>query len=113
MGVGYRNKQVTLGGPAGPIVGNQTTVSSTPYTAAGDDHTLFVDATSGAVTINLPDAATCDGKIYHIKKTDSSANAVTIDANGSQTIDGATTFVLPLQYDCVSVQSNAANWFII
>ncbi len=50
---------------------------------------------------------------YTIKKTDVSANAVTIDGNGAETIDGATTQSLPAQYDSMEVVTNGTEWFII
>lgn len=53
------------------------------------------------------------GKIYVIKKTDASGNAVTVGTTSSQTIDGSTTYSLATQYKYVVVQSNGSNWFII
>jgi hypothetical protein len=47
-----------------------------------------------------------------LKKTDSSINAVTIDGNGSETIDGGLTAVINNQYECVSVMNNGTNWEI-
>lgn len=83
------------------------------YTATEDDYTILVNATSAAVTINLP--RTSRGRIYVVKKIDASANAVTIDANQSQTIDGATTLVLASQYDVAYLHASADGplgaWF--
>ena len=75
--------------------------------------TVFVDATVGAVTVTLPTAATGEGYEFHIKKTDVSVNAVTIDGNGSETIDDATTQVLRDQYACLTIQSDGTEWFIL
>jgi len=60
------------------------------YTAAAEEY-LFCDATGGAFSITLP--AVSAGLQYTIKKTDASANAVTIDANASEEIDGELTQV--------------------
>ncbi len=65
------------------------------------------------VTISLPAAADVSGHIYFIKKTDSSGNDVTVDPNGSETIDGETTYVLEDQYDSIVIQSDGSNWHII
>lgn len=78
-----------------------------------EDHTVLVDATSGAVTITLPIAKNSDEYIFNIKKIDSSANAVTIDGNGSETIDDSTTYVISSQYDSITVQSDGTEWWII
>ena len=89
----------------------------TTYTAASvtadNDYTILCDATSNAITVNLPTAVGIKGRIYVVKKTDVSANLVTLDASGSQTIDGTTTSVLNSQNDSVTVQSDNANWFVI
>lgn len=89
-----------------------TSVSSnTTLTAA--DGTVIVDATGGAVTINLPDASTVEGIIYVIKKVDASANNVTIDGNGSQTIDGSLTKATNVQYKSFQIQALGSSWYIL
>jgi hypothetical protein len=83
------------------------------YTATEDDYTILVNAAAAAVTINLP--RTSRGRVYVVKKIDASANAVTIDANQSQTIDGSTTLVLSSQYDVAYLHASAdgalGSWF--
>ena len=76
-------------------------------------HTVLVDATGGARTITLPPAAAHLHRIYNIKKIDVSVNAVTIDGNGGETIEGAATQTLPNQWDAYTIQSNGTAWFII
>ena len=86
-------------------------VSST-YTATDLDFTILADASSGALTVTLPDAAVVEGKILAVKKTDSSGAAVTVDGNGSQTIDGGTQG-LASQYDSLLIQSDGSNWHVL
>jgi hypothetical protein len=74
---------------------------------------VSVDASGGARTITLPTAVDIGGRQYTIRKLDSSGNAVTIDGNGSETINGATTKVLAAQYDVATIISNNANWVVI
>lgn len=59
------------------------------------------DATAGPIALTLPSAGLNEGRILIIKKTDVSANAVTVTRAGSDTIDGATTFPLATQYKFV------------
>ena len=73
-------------------------------------HVVTVDATGGARTITLPTASGILGKVYVIKKIDSSANVVTVDGNAAETIDGATTITLPLQWSSTIMQSDGTNW---
>lgn len=92
-----------------------------PYKALSADTTLThqdhnmvfgVSASGAARTITLP-AASCAGFTVTVKKTDSSANAVTVSRAGSATIDGATTKVLASQYDSVRLVSDGTNWNIV
>lgn len=66
---------------------------------------VTVDASGGARTITLPDCvAGILGRIYRIKKIDSSANAVTIARTGSDdTFDGATSYSLTSQYQFITL----------
>ncbi len=97
---------------AGPIY--ETTVTKTiAYTSQLIDGCILCDATGGAFTVTLLSAVNNNGKIYTIKKIDVSANAITVDGDGSETIDGATTKSLASQYDYIQIQSDGANWNII
>lgn len=77
------------------------------------DNVIAADATSASFAVTLPTAVGITGKIYTIKKIDSSVNTVTVATTSAQTIDGAASEVLSYQYDGITVQSNGANWFII
>jgi hypothetical protein len=88
------------------------TAVATTYTTLQRDSFVACDATSGAFTITLLTAVGCAGLTQTFKKTDSSANAVTIDASSTQTIDGLTTYALSAQYSWLTIVSNGANWLI-
>ena len=92
-----------------------TTVHQVATYTAAKENVITCDASSGAFSINLPPVATSAHRTYTIKKIDATANAVTVDGNAAETIDGATTFSLSTQYDFVTVQCNAAGttWSII
>jgi len=88
-------------------------VADSPYTLLSEDGYLRANAVGGNMTINLP-AAVGNGRLVSIKKIDSSANTVTIDGSGSETIDGATTYVLTTQYQGVQIIDCASGvWDII
>jgi hypothetical protein len=90
------------------------TVSKTAnYTATATDHVILCDASGGAFTITLPAASGAAGVIYHIKKTDSSGNLVTIDANASEAIDGDLTPDLTVQYESLMIACDGSNWHVI
>jgi hypothetical protein len=95
---------------------NTILAKDTAYTTvAGDENKMITaDATSGAFTVTvMPSATAGTGFIQHFKKIDSSTLAVTVDYNGSETGDGASTFTLGTQYDTLSVVSDGTNWVIL
>ena len=61
------------------------------------------------VIVTLPAVSGLGGRIYAIKKTDSSGNAVTVGANASETMDGATTVSLASQWSTCVIQANTAG----
>lgn len=78
------------------------------------DHTILANATSGAITLSLPAAGTNTAtRIYVIQKNDSSANAVTIDGSGSETIDGTTTIQLTQPNQSVVIQAGFSSWHVL
>lgn len=74
--------------------------------------TYLVNATGGAITVILPTAAG-NQSYFVIKKTDSTANIVTIDPYSSETIDNSSTLPLNDQYNYVGIISNGVNWVVI
>lgn len=83
------------------------------YTALDTDETILVDASSGSVTVALPSAVYRAGKVYNVKKIDASANSVTIDPYGAETVDGAATKSTTTQWANMRVQSNGTAWFVL
>lgn len=82
------------------------------HTVTAGDHTIFANATSTNITVALPTAANIMGRQYVIKRVDSSGNSVTIDPDGSETIEGASTMTLADQRSVV-IQSDNSNWWIV
>jgi len=75
-----------------------------------------VNATAASRTVNLPaNASIPDGFEVTVFKSDSSSNTVTIDPNSSDTINGASTYVLTKQYQgvrCIWL-STFASWLAL
>jgi len=87
------------------------TSASSPVTAQAWYH-YSVDASGGAITINLPTlSAVTDGDEIRVKVRDASNNT-TIDA-GSDTIDGASTFVMNVAYSAITIVAGSTEWEII
>jgi|LUMF01.1.fsa_nt_gb hypothetical protein len=89
-----------------------TTVTGS-YTAA-EFATILVNNSAADATITLPSASSANERIYNIKKIHSGETyKVIIDGNSSETIDGATTYNLYMQYESVKIQSDGSNWHIL
>lgn len=93
--------------------GYSVTTKTTTHTetATSGEVIILCDTTSGGFTVNLPSAVSNTAKIT-IKKI-AGSNNLTIDGNGSQTIDGGLTAVLVRIYESVTLISDNANWHII
>ena len=83
------------------------------YTAIATDEIINCDASGGSFTITLPTAVGITGKRYDVRKSDSSSNAVTIDASGAETINGSLTAVIAIQYVNLTLISDGANWMVM
>ncbi len=73
----------------------------------------LVTATGGAITRTLPAVASSKYHEFTIIKVDSSANAVTIEGNGAETINGAANIELSAQYESVKVACDGTSWYIV
>jgi hypothetical protein len=85
------------------------------YTIVAGDlgKVINVDATAGAVTLTLTAAATmADGFWCYVRKADSSANAVTIDPNAAETINGGANISVTAQYEMRLLVCDGTTWFM-
>jgi hypothetical protein len=85
-----------------------TTAKTGAYTAVKNDVVLA----NGTFTVDLTAAATvANGGIIVVKNT--GTGVITVDANASETIDGALTRTLTVQYESITLVSDGTNWSII
>ncbi|MEG3875786.1 hypothetical protein QT972_00180 [Microcoleus sp. herbarium7] len=76
---------------------------------------INVNATSAAITITLPVAATVGaGWLLKIRKSDVSANVVTISRSGSDTINDSTSFQITSRFQTIVLLSlGGTSWGVI
>lgn len=123
-GIGW--KIISSFGTSGIAVGERRILAkSASYPIVAADYivggwlTITMDATGGNRTVTLPalsgayDSVRNIGLVVNVKKLDSSANTVTVDGNGAETIDGAATQIIVAQYDNIQMQAGASEWHII
>jgi len=89
-----------------------TTKSSTSSLLVTDE-VVLCDTSGGAFTLNLPTAVGISGKKYRIKKITTDFDAVTIDPDGSETIDGETTTTINTDGETIVLISDGSNWQIL
>ncbi len=82
-------------------------ITSTDYTV------VYTGAGTGSYT--LPTAATCVGRMYWVKNASTTVPTptLTVSTTLSQTIDGATSWVLDEANEIVCFVSNGTNWFVL
>ena len=96
------------------IVMGKVTSSSATMTVSRNDHIIAADASSGDVTIDLLPAAWYPGRELIIKRTDNSGNSVTVDAAGTDVIDGAGTKTIVSGYGSLAIVAvDTGMWAIV
>ena len=93
------------GGGGGASLRN---VTSTDTFATANE---TINCTSGTFTINLPTAVGIQGDIFTL--VNSGTGNITLDPNGTETINGSLTILIKKQYVSRTVQSDGANWVVI
>jgi hypothetical protein len=95
---------------------NQTIVVNKTVTISefvnNNELVLSVNATSGNITITLPTFTALQGYKVTVKKTDSSANSVTVTGVGAVNIDGASTLIISGQYGKATIGANLTQYII-
>jgi len=75
------------------------------------DSVIYCDASGGAITLTLLQVSglTQTEIPLHIIKTDGSANTVTVQRAGTDTIQGAASVILAAQYDSLTLRAKAGG----
>lgn len=98
---------VTASGGGGSVRSiNNIAVDTAAGSTAGTD---YVYLCTGTLTITLP-TAVGNTNLYTIKNV--GTGVITVATTSSQTIDGALTQVMPVQFTSIDVISDTANWNI-
>jgi hypothetical protein len=83
------------------------------YTATASDKLILCDTSGGAFTITLPTAVGISGTTLFIKKTSSDFSLLTIEPDGSETIDGHGNRNLATQNETIEIVSDGTNWHVL
>jgi hypothetical protein len=95
----------------GPAAFPIKTLSTSATLTVNEGGVVLCDATTAAVTVTLPAAATAvRGLTFTVKKTDQSANTVTLAPAGADTIDGLPNRALTDPNDVLEVVTDGTTW---
>lgn len=94
-------------------VGNlNTIIVSSNYSLTSLNDALLCNTTSASFVVNLPQASTVQGKIFTLKKLDSSINKVSITPYSGESIDNSTSpYDLELEGEFVQLLSDGISSF--
>jgi hypothetical protein len=84
--------------------------TDSPYSVGINDYTILIDASTAAVTANLPSSHTA-GTIYNFKCKDAT-NTCTV-GRGTNNIDGDASDFILIEDEVITVQSDGTDWWII
>ena len=94
-----------------------TTVAAATYDLVITDTLLNVTytGTAAVTSLTLITSQAVAGRTIVIKDAggNASANNITIDTEGGETIDGQATYVSSTDYESITLYSDGTNWFII
>lgn len=103
-------------GPARIESGGGAASTTLPFTNKTGTYTIdntdcVINCTANTFTVTLPTASGLTGQYFIIKN--SGLGAITVDADGSETIDGSANKLLAIQNESITVISDGANWIIV
>lgn len=89
--------------------------SSSTISPSQSSTVYLVDSSSSSLTLTVSTSSIEAGKELIIKdSTGSSAtNSIVVQTEGSETIDGQSSFTISSNYTSITIVSDGSNWFII
>ena len=103
--------------PGGGSIQTVTSVnnSASPYTVLNTDQFIACQASTGLITIKLPNAPTT-GQVWTIKDSNGASagsNISVTTVGGTVTIDGSTTYTIATNYQSISVIFDGTNYEVL
>lgn len=92
------------------------TVSSS-YTTSGEkgEKNIFADISAGTITVTLASVDGYEGSKIKVldDKGGAGTNNITIDTEGTETINGESSAVINADYETLTLESDGTDWFIV
>ncbi len=97
----------------GSISAKAANVTAKTYPVATTDFSIFANAVSNDISIDLPLASVATGRVLFIKRIDKTSNTVAVTGSSTNTVEGKTSISLSSQYSSLTLISNGSEWFIL
>lgn len=93
---------------------NITSISSN-YTTSGNDTVILCDTSSNSITVTIASSNVQQGRSIIIKDSAGNAlsNNITIQTEGSETIDGQSSQTIGSDHGASFMFSDGSDWFIV
>lgn len=85
--------------------------TDSPYTVLETDQFVIVDASAAAVTVALPASATFPNRSLVVVAKSVAGGNVTINPDGAETVNGASTKVLSAAYASSRITCDGSEWY--
>ncbi len=87
-------------------------ITGSNFTSDARSVLILIDCTAGARSYSLRDIDAIAGTLYYVKKTDATANALTIipESGSTKTVDGAASLVIAAARGHAVIASDGTNW---
>lgn len=81
------------------------------YSCSSGDTAIIIDTTTTAIQVTLPLASAENGRVIVIKDSEGSAsvNNITVEPQGSETIEGASSLLISSDYGSVILASSGSE----
>lgn len=91
---------------------SRVTVTTTSTLATTQCGLLLIDATAASIVLTLPASGSAsDDASYSLRRIDSTANTVTVQRAGADTVEGGTNITLPVNSTtAIQLPGGAVNW---
>lgn len=107
-GVGGHIAPEAVGGRGETVHVKVVTAADSPYDVAADDHFLLCNTANGSITLNLPAIDSSAPRLLVIKRD--GANGVTMDPDGTEQIEGASSRSLGTDGDSEIIAPANGEW---
>ena len=104
---------VVSGGSTGSSMSAIPVVDLTTDTALTTKAIYLCDETGGSFTVTLPTAIGKRGQMWYFLKVGGTANTVTLQPDGTETINGDTDLLMAEPEMSITLFSDDANWRIL